>query len=113
MDVTKLIQYLSYILMGVGVLAFFVSIVVQAVKEMPGLSRIHANAVALAVSLILCPAAVVIACQYFKVPLTWYYIFASLVAAFVVYLVSTGGWKRVYGVWERTRYKRKEEKEEQ
>ena len=34
-----------------------------------------------------------------------YYIFASIIAAFVVYLVATGGWEKVKGIWDRTKYK--------
>lgn len=105
MNVTELMQYLSYALMAIGVLAFVVSMVVQVIKEMPVLKNIQTNAVALAASIILCPVAVIIACQYFKIIITWYYIFASFIAAFIVYLVSTGGWERVKEMWDRTKYK--------
>ena len=105
MNMTNLMQYLSIALMAIGVLAFVVSMVVQVVKEMPGLAKIQTNAVALVVSLILCPVAVIIACQYYKVQIIWYYPVASLIAAFIVYLVATGGWERVREMWERTRYK--------
>lgn len=105
MNITVLIQYLSYLLIAVGVLAFIVSIIVQAVKEMPGLARIHTNVVALVVSLILCPAAGIIVCQYFKITVVWYYVFASFLVSFAVYLVSTGGWKKIARMWEQTRYK--------
>lgn len=37
--------------------------------------------------------------------ITWYYIFASFIAAFVVYLVATGGWEKVKSIWDRTKYK--------
>ncbi len=104
-DVRVLMQYLSYALMAIGVLAFVVSMVVQVIKEMPKLAEIPTNAVALVVSLILCPVAVIVACQYFKIVITWYYVFASFIAAFIVYLVSTGGWERVREMWDRTLYK--------
>ena len=90
--------------MAVGVLAFIVSIITQVIKEMPVLKNIQTNAVALAVALILCPVAVVVACQYFKIVIEWYYVFASFIAAFIVYLVSTGGWERVSEMWNRTKY---------
>lgn len=106
MSMEILVQFVTYMLAAVGALAFMVSMITQVVKEMPGLKRIQTNAVALGVSLVLCPAAVVIACQYFKIVIVWYYIFASFLAAFVVYLVSTGGWERVAEMWERTKYKR-------
>lgn len=105
MNITELMQYLSYALMAIGVLAFVVSMVVQVIKEMPVLKNIQTNAVALAASMILCPVAVIIACQYFKIVITWYYIFASFMAAFIVYLVATGGWERVKEMWDRTKYK--------
>ena len=106
MSMEILVQFVTYMLGAVGALAFFVSMITQVIKEMPGLKRVQTNAVALGVSLVLCPAAVVIACQYFKIVIVWYYIFASFLAAFVVYLVSTGGWERVAEMWERTKYKR-------
>ena len=84
-----------------------VSVIVQVVKELPGLQRIQTSIVVLAVSVILCPLAVVVACQYFKIVIVWYYIFGSFIAAFVVYLVATGGWERITAVWNRTKYNRK------
>ena len=106
MSMEILLQYVTYMLAAVGVLAFFVSMITQVIKEMSGLRRIKTNAVALAVSLVLCPLAVVIACQYFKIVIVWYYVFASFLAAFVVYLVSTGGWEKVAEMWKRTKYKK-------
>lgn len=107
MNVTELLQYLSYVLGVVGVLAFVVSIITQVIKEMPVLKNIQTNVVALTAALILCPVAVIVACQYFQVVVAWYYIFASLIAAFIVYLVATGGWEKVNEMWNRTRYKDK------
>lgn len=104
MNMELLMQYVTYALMAIGVLAFLVSIITQVIKEMPWLKQIQTNAVALAVSLILCPVALVVACQYFKIVIVWYYVFASFIAAFIVYLVSTGGWERVHEMWERTKY---------
>ena len=44
-------------------------------------------------------------CTYYKTVITWYYVFASFLAAFVVYLVATGGWEKVKEIWDRTKYK--------
>ena len=107
MNMETLMQLVTYALMAIGVLAFLVSIITQVLKEMPGLKQIQTNAVALAVSLILCPVALIVACQYFKIVIIWYYVFASFIAAFVVYLVSTGGWERVHEMWNRTKYNNK------
>lgn len=107
MNMELLMQYITYALMAIGVLAFLVSIITQVIKEMPPLKKIQTNVVALAVSLILCPIATIIACQYFKIVVEWYYVFASFIAAFIVYLVSTGGWERVSEMWSRTKYNKK------
>ena len=107
MNVELMMQYITYFLMAIGVLAFLTSAIVQAIKELPGLQRVPTSVVALAVSLILCPLAVVIICQYLKIVITWYYVFASFIAAFIVYLVATGGWERVSAMWSRTKYKNK------
>lgn len=95
-------QYAACGFMVIGVLAFLVSMIVQAVKELPVLQKIPTNVVALTVSLILCPLAVVVICQYLGAAIVWYYILASLIAAFMVYLVATGGWERVSKIWDRT-----------
>ena len=104
MNMELLIQYVTYALMAVGIMAFLVSMITQVVKDLPWLTQIPTSVVALCVSLILCPVVVVIACQYFKIVIEWYYIFASFVAAFIVYLVATGGWERVTEIWQRTKY---------
>lgn len=106
-NMETLMQLATYLLTAVGVAAFIVSAITQVIKEMPYLKKIQTNAVALAVSLIICPVAVIVACQYFDIIITWYYIFASFIAAFIVYLVSTGGWERVTEMWNRTKYNKK------
>lgn len=104
MDVKVLMQYVTYGLALIGVLAFLVAIIVQVIKEMPGLNKAPTNIVALATALILCPMALIILCTYYKVTIVWYYIVASVVGAFIVYLVATGGWERVKDIWDRTKY---------
>ncbi len=104
MNMEILMQYITYALMAIGVLAFLVAVIVQVIKELPWLQSIPTSVVALTVSLILCPLTVVIVCQYFKIVIVWYYVFASFIAAFIVYLVATGGWERVAEMWQRTKY---------
>lgn len=108
MDVEMIMQYVTYGLALIGVLAFMVSIVVQVIKEMPGLAKIPTSIVALAASLVLCPLAMIGLCAYYKIVITWYYVTASFLAAFIVYLVSTGGWEKVKEIWDRVKYKKTE-----
>ena len=107
MNIEMVMQNVSYMMMAVGVIAFFVSLITQVIKEMPGLKNVQTNLVALVASMILCPLAVVAACQYFHIVITWQYVFASFLAAFVVYLVSTGGWEKVTEMWNRHKYNKK------
>lgn len=106
MNMEMIMQYVTYGLMALGVLSFLVAVIVQVIKELPGLNKIPTSVVALVVSLILCPLAVIIACQYFKIVLVWYYVLASFIAAFVVYVIATGGWERAAEIWKRARYKK-------
>ena len=69
-----LMQYITYVLIAIGVLAFLTSIITQVINEMPGLKNIQTNAVALVIALILCPIAVVILCIYLQIAIMWSYI---------------------------------------
>lgn len=105
MELNTIMQYATYALALIGVLAFIVAVIVQVVKEMPILERIPTSAVALVVSLIMCPVTMLALLSYYKQPVTWSYMVACIVAAFIVYLVATGGWDRIREIWDRTKYK--------
>ncbi len=107
MNMEILMQYVTYALMAIGMLAFAVAVIVQVIKELSWFKDIQTNAVALVVSLILCLLAVAIICQLLKITVIWYYWVAAVVAAFIVYLVATGGWERVAEMWQRTKYNSK------
>ncbi len=109
MNVEMIMQYVTYALIAIGVLAFLVSVITQVIKEMPGLVNIQTNAVALVISLILCPLAVIILCIWLNIRIIWYYIIGAVIAAFIVYLVATGGWEKVSEMWNRTKFKNKTE----
>lgn len=111
MNVNVLMNYVTYGLAIIGLLAFLVSVVVQVIKELPRIADVPTSIVALAASVVLCPVALVVLCNYYRIVITWYYVFASFLAAFVVYLVATGGWERVKTIWDRTKYKKESEGE--
>ena len=108
MNMNTMMEYITYGLALIGGLAFLVSVIVQVIKEMPGLNKIPTSVVALAASMILCPVALIVLCTYYKMVITWYYVFAAFVAAFVVYLVSTGGWEKIKSILDRTKYNKNE-----
>ena len=108
MDVNVMMQYLSYLMIAIGVMAFIVSVVTQVIKSWPGLGSLPTSAVVIVLSLVLCPAAFLAVMSWLGRPVAWYMVFACMVAAFVVALVSMDGWERIREIWERTGYKNKE-----
>ena len=106
MDVNVMMQYLSYLMIAIGVMAFIVSVVTQVIKSWPGLGSLPTSAVVIVLSLALCPAAFLAVMSWLGRPVVWYTVFACMVAAFVVALVSMDGWERIREIWERTGYKK-------
>lgn len=106
MDANVIMQYLSYLFIAIGVMAFLVSVVTQVIKELPGLKNLPTSMVVIVLSLMLCPLAMLALLEYLKQPVTWYMVFACMLAAFVVALVSMDGWERLKEIWNRTGYKK-------
>ena len=108
MNVNEMLQYVSYLLIAIGVMAFIVSVITQVIKSWPGLDRLPTSAVVIVLSLLLCPVSFVAMMSWMKQPIRWWYLFACMIAAFVVALISMDGWERVREIWERTGYKETE-----
>lgn len=106
-NMTEVMQHLSCLLITIGVMAFIVSVVTQVIKSWPGLAKLPTSAVVIVLSLILCPSSFVALAAWKKQPVEWYMIFACVIAAFIVALVSMDGWERLREIWERTGYKDK------
>ena len=106
MDINEMMKYISYALMAIGVMAFFVSVITEVIKSWPGLGSLPTSAVVIVLSLVLCPAAFLAVMAWLGRPVAWYMVFACMVAAFVVALVSMDGWERIREIWERTGYKK-------
>lgn len=95
-DFEVLYGYGSKLVIAVGILAFLVSVIVQVLKQVKWLEeRIPTQITVIAVSLVLCPVAMSAMASYYSVPIDWFMVFASFIAAFVVALVSMDGWERV------------------
>ncbi len=105
MNVNEMMQYLSYLLIAIGIMAFIVSVITQVIKSWPGLDILPTTAVVIVLSLILCPVAFIALMAWQSQPIAWYMVFACMIAAFVVALVSMDGWERIKEIWGRTGYK--------
>ena len=91
MNINEVMQYLSYLLTAIGVMAFIVAAITQVIKSWPGLGKLPTAAVVIVLSLVLCPAAFVALMAWQKQPITWYMVFACMIAAFIVALVAMDG----------------------
>ena len=76
MEVQNLIQYVSYLLIVIGIMAFFVSAITQVIKSWPGLDTLPTSVVVIVLSLILGPVIFVALMSYLKQPIEWYMLVA-------------------------------------
>lgn len=100
----QMIQIVTMVLMAMGVLAFLVSIITQVIKDLGILKEMATNIVVFALSVILTLASAIAYLQYIKQPILWYYVFACIIAAFIIALISMSGWKAVIDIWNRNKY---------
>lgn len=105
-NIETLMQYIGIALTVLGIFAGLVSVIVECIKDLPKLKDLPTSLVVLAVSLILCIVALIAGCQILKYALCWYMIAGSIVLAFLVYIIATGGWDRLKVIWDRTKYKK-------
>ena len=106
MYINTVMQYGSYLLIAIGVMAFIVSAITQVIKSWPGLDKLPTSAVVIVLSLVLCPLTLVMIMAYLNQPMVWYMIVACVIVAFLVALVAMGGWEKISEIWQRTKYKK-------
>lgn len=93
---TNFTAYVSQITAFIGVMAFIVSVITEALKKWAWFDRKVPTALAvILLSLILCPACLLGLAAHYGVAIEWFMVFASFIAAFIVALVSMDGWERV------------------
>lgn len=105
MDINMIMQYVSYILIAIGAMAFLVSAITQLIKELPRLKQVPTSVLVFILALVLCPVSFLALMAWLSQPVEWYMMFACMMAAFIVALISLDGWERVKSIWDRTKYK--------
>lgn len=83
----------SVLLIGIlGALAFAVSLVVEVLKELPGIKKIPTKLFVVIISLIVTVVALCIYSAIKGIAVLWYHIVLAVFAAFVVAYISMYGW---------------------
>jgi hypothetical protein len=85
----------------IGGLAFVVSVLIQAIKNLPWLRRIPTDAVVIVLSLLLTLAALLTYADTTALELRWYMLVAVLPVGFVVSFVAMYGWATARDLWQR------------
>lgn len=86
----------SQIMVFVGVMAFIVSVITEAMKKWSWFDKkVPSALVVLSLSVILCPVTMLGLAAHYGVAIDWFMVFSSFIAAFIVALVSMDGWERV------------------
>lgn len=88
----------------VGGFAFVTAVIVQTVKELPGLSHLPTNLVALVTAEAVTICGLVAYSNYSATNVLWYHIASAVICGFMVYMVATGGWEKLNAIWQRTKF---------
>ena len=83
----------SVLLIGIlGALAFAVSLIVEVLKELPGIKKIPTKLLVIIISLIVTVVALFAYSAMQGITVLWYYVVLAVFAAFVVAYISMYGW---------------------
>lgn len=86
----------SQIIIFVGVMAFLVSVITEALKKWTWFDRkVPTPLIVILLSLILCPTCMLGLAAYYGAAIEWFMVFASFIVAFIVALVAMDGWERI------------------
>jgi len=93
--------YLPIAILAVSILVFLVSVITEVTKRLPFLNKIPTDLEVFVLSIGFTLTAAFIYAGYKTIPITWYFILASIVAGFFVAFVAMYGWSKLYDLWKR------------
>lgn len=101
MDFNFIAQNATAILGIIGALAFFVVIIVELTKEIPGIRKMPTKLWTIIVAIIVCMVGTIIYFAMAAAPLYWYYIVLAFFGAFIVAYIAMFGWDSANELWNR------------
>ena len=96
-----LLTNMSMILLVAAAICTLVSIITEFTKEIGILNRIPTDLQVLVLSIIICTIVFFAYISYAKISFVWYYLVATIFAAFVIAIICTKGWDYLIGFWKR------------
>ena len=96
-----LLTNMSMILLVAAAICTLVSIITEFTKEIGILNRIPTDLQVLVLSIIICTIVFFAYISYAKISFVWYYLVATVFAAFVIVIICTTGWDYLIGIWKR------------
>ena len=96
-----LLTNMSMILLVAAAICTLVSIITEFTKEIGILNRIPTDLQVLVLSIIICTIVFFAYISYAKSSFVWYYLVATIFAAFVIAIICTKGWDYLIGIWKR------------
>ena len=96
-------MYVAIGIIALSVLAFVVSMITQAIKNVGKLQGIATNVVVLVLSIVVTLATFFGAMHYFNISILWYYVFSAVLLGCFVAVIATNGWKFVFEAWNKVR----------
>lgn len=103
MNIETVIQAGGWGVFILGVLAFLTALIVQMIKELPGIQKAPTSIVAMAVAFVLTLTAFFGGMAYLEIKVVWYMVAAAVVACFLVWYIAVNGWDKFHELWERFR----------
>ncbi len=92
---------ITIILAVIGVLAFFVSVITELLKNIWPFKAVPTDAFVLILSIGLAVTAFVAYMQYVQQEILWYMILAAVMAGLIVAFVAMYGWEKLSELWKR------------
>ncbi len=96
-----LLTNMSMILLVAAAICTLVSIITEFTKEIGILNRIPTDLQVLVLNIIICTIVFFAYISYAKISFVWYYLVATIFAAFVIAIICTKGWDYLIGIWKR------------